>query len=84
VCRGIQSAVIVQNASLARTQHPPIEETMALAADEGWTKSQLMGGVEESAIAATKGKGKVCIIYFYVYVVVTLVKLPGSSFAFRL
>lgn len=32
---------------------------MALAADEGWTKSQLMGGVEESAIAATK-KGKVC------------------------
>ena len=28
---------------------------MALAEDEGWTKSQLMGGVEESA-APKKGK----------------------------
>jgi hypothetical protein len=41
---------------------------MALAADEGWTKSQLMGGVEESAIAATK-KGKVCDrLYVWLYI----------------
>jgi hypothetical protein len=37
-------------------QLPTLKTTMALAADEGWTKSQLMGGVEESAIATKKGK----------------------------
>jgi hypothetical protein len=56
-------AVIVQpsNANTTLKQHTN-NNTMALAADEGWTKSQLMGGVEESALAATK-KGKVCNVF---------------------
>jgi hypothetical protein len=37
--------------------------TMALAADEGWTKSQLMGGVEESAIATKKGKVRMFMLF---------------------